>query len=149
MTQDHHWMQQALAMADRAQAQGEVPIGAVIVLDNQLISTGWNQPINQNDPTAHAEIAALRAAAQTLQNYRLLNTTIYVTLEPCVMCLGALIHARVKRLVYGAPDTKIGAIASHFHLLEHREFNHRIEWEGGCLANECTEKLKNFFQQKR
>lgn len=147
---DPHWMQHALQLAQKAQAQNEVPVGAILISNNQLIAEGWNQPISQNDPTAHAEIIALRLAAEKLQNYRLTNTTLYVTLEPCVMCTGALIHARIKRLVFGALDPKSGAVASQWHLLDHwQQFNHRVEWEGGCLDGECGGVLKRFFEQKR
>lgn len=145
---DQHWMRYAIQLAEKAQAQNEVPVGAVLTLDNKLIGEGWNQPISHSDPTAHAEIMALRAGAEHLHNYRLLNTTLYVTLEPCMMCVGALLHARVKRLVFGALDPKAGAIASRLHLLD-GPHNHVIEWEGGCLADQCGEMLKGFFQQLR
>jgi len=143
-------MQQALILAQKAKAQQEVPVGAVLVLENKIIGEGWNQPISRHDPTAHAEILALRNASHALQNYRLVDATLYVTLEPCTMCVGALIHARIKRVVFGALDPKAGAIASQLYLLDQwQKFNHRVEWEGGCLAEECSNFLKNFFKQKR
>lgn len=146
---DHHWMQYALNLAEKAQAQQEVPVGALLILDNKILGAGWNQPISQNDPTAHAEILALRDAAQKCQNYRLKDTTLYVTLEPCTMCIGALIHARIKRLVFGALDAKSGAVASQFYLLDTQKFNHTIEWEGGCLSDDCGALLKQFFARRR
>jgi len=142
-------MQHALTLAKKAGAQNEVPVGAVVVLNNEIIGEGYNQPITTHDPTAHAEIIALRDAAQKIQNYRLTDAILYVTLEPCTMCIGALIHARIKRLVFGALDPKTGAVASQFHLLESQRFNHRIEWEGGCLAEECGDILKKFFTNRR
>lgn len=148
MLVDPHWMQHALQAARTAQSQGEVPVGAVLVANDQMISIGWNQPIRATDPTAHAEILALRQAASKIGNYRLLNTTLYVTLEPCLMCVGAILHARIQRVVYGALDEKTGAIASKFHLLDQKH-NHRIVWEGGCLADECSQLLQEFFKKKR
>jgi tRNA(adenine34) deaminase len=146
---DQHWMKHALALAEQAQSQQEIPVGAVVILDEQMIGEGSNQSIQNNDPTAHAEIIALRQASQHLNNYRLLNATLYVTLEPCMMCVGALLHARIKRLVFGALDPKTGAIASAFHLLDNKQHNHSIEWEGGCLAELCSQQLTRFFQQRR
>ena len=146
---DEFWMQRALELAHRAEAEGEVPVGAVLVRDEQIIGEGWNQPISASDPTSHAEIMALRSAAANINNYRLLNTTLYVTLEPCSMCAGALIHARVKRVVYGANDPKGGAAGSVFEILGTDKLNHKVEVTSGVLAKECGEVLTNFFQQRR
>jgi tRNA(adenine34) deaminase len=146
---DEFWMQHALELARRAEAEGEVPVGAVLVRDEQLIGEGWNQPITAKDPTSHAEIMALRAAASRINNYRLLNTTLYVTLEPCSMCAGALIHARVKRVVYGASDPKGGAAGSVFEILGTDQLNHKVEVTAGVLAEECGAVLTNFFQRRR
>jgi tRNA(adenine34) deaminase len=146
---DLFWMRQALQLAQRAALEGEVPVGAVVVQDNVLIAEGWNQPILRHDPTAHAEIVALRAAAEILNNYRLLNATLYVTLEPCVMCAGALVHARVGRVVYGATDPKTGAAGSVFDILGNERHNHRIEIQGGVMAEECGVLLTEFFRARR
>jgi tRNA(adenine34) deaminase len=146
---DEFWMQRALELAHRAEAEGEVPVGAVLVRDEQVIGEGWNQPITASDPTGHAEIIALRAAATNISNYRLLNSTLYVTLEPCSMCAGALIHARVKRVVYGASDPKGGAAGSVFEILGTDKLNHVIEITKGVMADKCGEVLTNFFQQRR
>ncbi|MBI3771689.1 MAG: tRNA adenosine(34) deaminase TadA [Gammaproteobacteria bacterium] len=146
---DLFWMRQALQLARRAALEGEVPVGAVVVQDNVLIAEGWNQPILRHDPTAHAEIVALRAAAEILNNYRLPNTTLYVTLEPCVMCAGALVHARVRRVVYGASDPKTGAAGSVFDILGNKRHNHRIEIQGGVMAEECGALLTEFFRARR
>ena|SRR3990167_7020282 len=141
-------IEKALLLAHQAKSQGEVPVGAIIVYENQIIARGYNQAIASHDPTAHAEIVALRVAAKKLNNYRLLNTTLYITLEPCVMCFSALIHARIKKLVFGCADPKAGAI-SVFNLANHAGFNHRIEYEEGVLADECSQLLKDFFIQRR
>jgi tRNA(adenine34) deaminase len=146
---DEYWMRKALQLATHAESLGEVPVGAVLVKDNQLVAEGWNQPISSNDPSAHAEMVVLRKAGQRLENYRLVDTVLYVTLEPCVMCAGALIHARVKRVVYGASDPKAGADESVFKILRDDRFNHRIEVTGGILAEECGQVLSRFFQAKR
>lgn len=146
---DEFWMRKALQLAVFAQQQGEVPVGAIVVKDNQLISEGWNQPISTCDASAHAEVVALRSAGAVLNNYRLVDTTLYVTLEPCVMCVGALIHARVKRVVYGANDPKTGADTSVFNLLQDQRFNHCIEVVGGVLAEQCGNVLSDFFRAKR
>ncbi|MDF2866801.1 MAG: zinc-binding protein [Gammaproteobacteria bacterium] len=146
---DDYWLAHALRLAERAQAAGEVPVGAVIVHEQRVIGEGWNQPISSSDPTAHAEIMALRQAAQGLNNYRLLNTTLYVTLEPCVMCAGAIIHARVKRVVFGAYDPKAGAAGSLFEVLGTKKLNHYVEWQGGVLAEPCALALKAFFRARR
>lgn len=147
--QDIYWMQHAIKLAQHAESIDEVPVGAVIVKDNEIISEGWNQPITGNDPTAHAEIIALRAAAQILENYRLVDTTLYVTLEPCAMCSGALIHARVKRVVFGAADPRTGAAGSVFDILTSNKLNHVIEVEQGILEQDCGQLLKQFFKNKR
>jgi tRNA(adenine34) deaminase len=142
-------MQHALALAQHAQQQGEVPVGAIIVLADRIIAQGWNQPIQGVDPTAHAEIVALRAAAKTLQNYRLMNTTLYVTLEPCAMCLGAIMHARVKRIVYGALDPKSGALGGACNLHQDFSWQHKLTYTGGVLEQECKHILQDFFQARR
>jgi len=143
-------MRRALAQAERAAELGEVPVGAVLVgADGECLAEGHNQPIRSHDPTAHAEIQVLRQAAERLQNYRLVGSTLYVTLEPCAMCVGALIHARVKRVVYGAREYKTGAIESAGQLFEHMYFNHRIEIEGGLLEDEAARLLSDFFAQRR
>lgn len=146
---DIFWLTKAIELAKKAEAMGEVPVGAVLVQNNQIIGEGWNQPIMHCDPTAHAEIIALRQAAQKNQNYRLPDTTLYVTLEPCIMCAGAIIHARVKRLVYGADDPKSGAIASVFKVTQPGLLNHDVICERGILADECGQILKRFFQKQR
>ncbi len=147
--QDSAWMRHAIRLAEIAATQHEVPVGAVLVSDNQLISEGWNQPIELHDPTAHAEIMAIRSAGQALRNYRLIDTTLYVTLEPCLMCVGALVHARIKRVVYGAPDLKTGAASSVYSLAEDPHCNHRIQYQAGLLAEHCGQLLKQFFQERR
>ena len=126
-----------------------MPVGAVLVKDNQLIAEGWNQPISSNDPSAHAEVVALRAAAQALNNYRLVDTTLYITLEPCAMCAGALMHARVKRVVFGASDPRTGAAGSVFNILNSTELNHIIDIQQGVLQQECSALLTRFFKNKR
>ena len=147
---DSDWMQQALAQAQIAARMNEVPVGAVLVdADGQLLAAGHNQPISACDPTAHAEIIALRQAALKLDNYRLPGTTLYVTLEPCTMCVGALVHARVKRLVYAASEPRSGAIESAQQLFETGEYNHRPEIEGGLLAAESSALLTAFFKARR
>ena len=142
-------MRQALELAHKAESLGEVPVGAVIVKDDELIAEGWNHPIEQHDPSSHAEIEALRAAGTKLSNYRLPDTTLYVTLEPCVMCVGAMIHARVSRVVYGASDPKTGALGGSIDLLEVVNPNHRFEVTSGVLGDECGELLKSFFKARR
>ena len=146
---DIFWMQHALELATRAESEGEVPVGAIVVYDDQIIGEGWNRPIIESDPTAHAEIMALRSAAKKTNNYRLLDTTLYVTLEPCIMCTGAIIHSRVKRVVYGASDPKAGASESAFTILGTDCLNHKVDVENGILAAECGHILTNFFRQKR
>jgi tRNA(adenine34) deaminase len=150
MTEGHSFfMARALELAREAERAGEVPVGAVIVKDGTIIGEGWNRPITTKDPTAHAEIVALRAAAQALSNYRLLDTTLYVTLEPCAMCASAMIHARVKRLVYGATDPRAGAAGSIFNIVQHSALNHRIETEAGVMAEDCGALLRGFFVARR
>ena len=144
-----HWMQRALELADRAAALGEVPVGALVVRDDKVLGEGWNQVISAADPTAHAEIVALREAAKRVGNYRLPGTTLFVTLEPCTMCVGALVHARVRRLVYGATEPKSGAIESAQRLFENGRYNHQPEVEGGLLAEECSQLLSAFFEARR
>ena len=144
-----HWMQYAIQLAQKAADQDEVPVGAVIVKDNQLIAEGWNQPIQSHDPSAHAEIMAIRNAGQALNNYRLIDTTMYVSLEPCSMCVGAMIHARVKHLVFGASDLKTGATGSAINLIHNPIHNHKIEVTGGVMEAECREVLQLFFKLKR
>ena len=146
---DAFWMQQALQLASRAADAGEVPVGAVLVRNGEKIAEGWNQPIALNDPTAHAEIVTLRAAAQALGNYRLNDCTLYVTLEPCPMCAGALVHARVKRVVYGAVDERAGAAGSVLQVLRHPQLNHLCQVTSGVLAEQATSQLTTFFQNKR
>jgi tRNA(adenine34) deaminase len=146
---DLHWMRHALRLAERAQAEGEVPVGAVVVKEGLVIGEGWNQPILGHDPTAHAEIIALRAGAQSLRNYRVVGATLYVTLEPCVMCAGAMMHARVARLVYGAADPKTGAAGGVINLFDAPFVNHRIAYKGGVLAEECGALLTAFFKTRR
>lgn len=146
---DLQWMAEALKLAQRAAEAGEVPVGALLVRDNQLVGQGWNQPLGSCDPTAHAEIVALRDAARQLNNYRLPNTTLYVTIEPCTMCIGAMIHARVGRLVYGAEEPRAGAVVSQLRLTECSHYNHKIEVVGGVMAQKCGELVSEFFRAKR
>lgn len=146
---DKFFIRQALFLASQAEKNQEVPVGAVLVKDNEIIGRGFNHPIGLIDPTAHAEMLSIREAAKNLGNYRLVGTTLYVTLEPCAMCLGALIQARIQRLVFGAFDPRAGAVKSVFQLLDSSWLNHRIVWTGGILANECAVLLKNFFQAHR
>lgn len=146
---DVFWMQHALALADRAAQLGEVPIGAVLVKEDCIIGEGWNAPISSNDPTAHAEINAIRAAAARIGNYRLLDTTLYVTVEPCVMCAGAIIHARIKAVIYGASEPKTGAAGSAFNLLDAPQHNHVLSVRRGVLAHESITRLQAFFRSRR
>lgn len=146
---DVSFMSRALELAREAERAGEVPVGAVIVKGGEIVGEGWNRPIGTHDPTAHAEIVALRAAAQTLGTYRLLDTTLYVTLEPCAMCAGAMVHARVKRLVFAARDPRAGAAGSVFNIVQHDALNHRLSIESGPLADECSSLLRGFFLARR
>jgi tRNA(adenine34) deaminase len=149
MRDDDGWMGLALEEADRAAEAGEVPVGAVVVMDGRLLGRGHNAPISRSDPTAHAEILALREAAQQTGNYRLTGATLYATVEPCAMCCGAALHARIGRLVYGAADPKAGAVQSLYRLLEDPRLNHRIEVLAGVRASECGARLIEFFRSKR
>jgi len=142
-------MRYALGLAARAEEQDEVPVGAIIVKDDKVIGEGWNRPISTDDPTAHAEIVAMRAAAQLLANYRLAGTTLYVTLEPCLMCAGAMIHARIGRLVFGAYDRKRGAVNSTAHAFDAQGLNHQLEVCGGVLEPDCADRLRRFFAARR
>ena len=142
-------MEKALELAHKAEAVGEVPVGAILVKDNQLIAEGWNQPITSNDATSHAEIMAMREAGKKLNNYRLVDTVMYVTLEPCSMCVGAMIHARVGKVVFGAAEPRTGALGGAFNLLEANEHNHLFDFESGVLAEESRDLLQRFFQSRR
>jgi tRNA(adenine34) deaminase len=149
MTKDEKWMQYAIDQALLAKDKAEIPVGAVLVFNNEIISQAHNNPINLNDPTAHAEILALRKASYKQKNYRLPRTTLYVTLEPCMMCLGALIHARIERIVFGASDSKLGVCGSSIDLSSMLSFNHRVIIDGGILENECKTILQSFFKRRR
>ena len=142
-------MRHALVLARRAQDEGEVPVGALVVLDEQILGEGWNRPIAASDPSAHAEIQAMRAAATRRRNYRLIGATLYVTLEPCAMCVGAMFHARIRRVVFGASDPKTGAAGSTVNLFEERRLNHHALVQGGVLAAECGALLSAFFASRR
>jgi len=146
---DEKWMRHALILAQKAADLGEVPVGAVLVKDDQLLSEGWNQPIMQSDPTAHAEIMAIRNASQQLENYRLPDTTLYITIEPCSMCAGAIIHSRISRVVFGAAEPRAGAAGSCIDLLHNEQFNHQPDVTSGVLAEECGQILKDFFVMRR
>lgn len=146
---DRHWMQYALNLAAQAKEQGEVPVGAVLVKEDQIVGVGFNCPIATKDPTSHAEIQAIRSAAKVLDNYRLVGTTLYVTLEPCPMCAGAIVHARVARVVYGASDPRAGACGSVLNIIQNPLLNHRPSLTQGILATECSELLTDFFKLRR
>jgi tRNA(adenine34) deaminase len=146
---DEHFMREAQREAREALAAGEVPVGAVVVLDGRLVGAGFNQPIGRADPTAHAEIVALRVAAREVGNYRLTGATLYVTVEPCVMCVGAIVHARVGTLVYGASEPKAGAVRSAMRALDHPALNHRVEVIEGVLDEECGQIMQEFFLDRR
>ncbi|HWK53585.1 MAG TPA: tRNA adenosine(34) deaminase TadA [Hyphomicrobiales bacterium] len=146
---DAQWMRHALVLAQQAGAAGEVPVGAVLVRAGVVLGEGYNQPIGSHDPTAHAEIVALRAAASRVGNYRLPDTTLYVTIEPCTMCVGAMIHARVARLVFGAREPRAGAVCSQHQLGSHPAYNHRIVHVEGVLEAECAALMRAFFRDKR
>ncbi len=146
---DFDWMKEALILARRAESMGEVPVGALLVIDGERVGEGSNCPISHCDPTAHAEIQALRQAGQARGNYRLPGATLYVTLEPCVMCVGAIIHARVERLVFAAYEPRAGAVVSQLQLLEKQHFNHQLDWVGGVLQEESSLLLRQFFRQRR
>ncbi|MDL9984455.1 tRNA adenosine(34) deaminase TadA [Providencia rettgeri] len=146
---DEYWMQQAIELALKAQDLGEIPVGAVLVKDNRLIASGWNRSIIDHNPTAHAEIMALQQAGQVLSNYRLLDTTLYVTLEPCIMCAGAMIHSRINRVVYGAKDFKTGACGSYLDIMGQAGLNHYVDVTGGVLEEQCSSMLSAFFKLRR
>nr|WP_256931006.1 tRNA adenosine(34) deaminase TadA [Shewanella xiamenensis] len=146
---DEHWMRVAMSMAEKAEVAGEVPVGAVLVKEGQQIAAGYNLSISEHDPCAHAEIQCLRAAGQTIENYRLLDTTLYVTLEPCAMCAGAMVHSRIARVVFGARDEKTGAAGTVLNLLQHPVFNHQVEVTSGVLAQDCADQLSRFFKRRR
>ena len=146
---DRRWMQRAVELAGRALEEGEVPVGAVVVRDGQLIGEGWNRPIAARDASAHAEIQAMRAAGAMLGNYRLGGCTLYVTLEPCAMCAGAMVHARIGRLVFGAPDPKTGAAGSVFDIVRAPALNHQLQVESGVMADACGDLLREFFRARR
>jgi tRNA(adenine34) deaminase len=146
---DFEFMRRGLELADYAAAQGEVPVGAVLVRDGEIVGEGWTQVISSSDPTAHAECVALRDAARKAGNYRLPGTTLYVTLEPCTMCVGALVHARVQRLVFAAREPRAGVICSCAHALEADYYNHKVVWEEGLLAEESAARIQDFFRQRR
>lgn len=146
---DERWMRLALQHAERAATLGEVPVGALVVRDGEVLGAAGNQPITATDPTAHAEIVALRAAAAAAGNYRLPGATLYATVEPCAMCAGALVHARIERLVFGAPEPKAGAVVSHLHVLDQPQLNHRVHVVGGVLQAQCAQLLADFFRVRR
>lgn len=146
---DEFFIRRALLLAKQAEKNQEVPVGAVLVKDNEIIGNGFNRSIGLTDPTAHAELLAIQEAAKNLGNYRLVKTTLYVTLEPCAMCLGAMIHARIQHLVFGAFDPHVCAVEKVLRMLSESRLNHRISWTGGILADECANVLKNFFQARR
>lgn len=146
---DEMFMQRALALAEEAAARGEVPVGAVLVRGGDILGEGFNRMISSSDPTAHAEVVALRDAASRVDNYRLPRTTLYVTIEPCTMCVGAMIHARVQRLVFGAREPRAGVVCSQATMLETDFYNHRVEWSEGILAEQCADLLRTFFRARR
>jgi tRNA(adenine34) deaminase len=148
-SEDEGWMREAFAEAEIAASVGEVPVGAVVIRNGEILGRGLNRPIQDSDPTAHAEIMALRAAAIAVNNYRLPGTTVFVTLEPCAMCMGAMLHARVARVVFGAYDEKSGAAGSVLDLSDNRKLNHQLEVNGGLLADQCGALLQNFFKGRR
>lgn len=149
MVEDERFMRRCLALAEQASAMGEVPVGAVVVFENEIVGEGYNQPISTSDPSAHAEIVALRSAASHIENYRLPNATLYVTVEPCTMCAGALIQARISRLVFGTPEPRSGAVCSHKHVLDGEHLNHRVEYKQGCMQEDCALLMQSFFQKRR
>ncbi|WP_290653954.1 tRNA adenosine(34) deaminase TadA [Idiomarina sp.] len=149
LNQDETYMRRALELAVKAAAEDEVPVGAVLVMDDEIVGEGYNQVITLSDPSAHAEAQAIRAAGQAIDNYRLVNSTLYVTLEPCAMCAGLITHARVKRLVFGAPDPRTGATGTAIEVLNHSSMNHKVEIQAGMLADECGDILRQFFRARR
>jgi tRNA(adenine34) deaminase len=148
-TNDELWMEQALRSAQRALEAGEVPVGAVVVCEGRIVGRGWNRNISDSDPTAHAEIVALRQAGATVGNHRLADCELFVTVEACPMCAGAMVHARIRRLVYGANDSKAGAVQSVMQVLNHPRLNHKVEVRSGVLAGRCAELLQTFFKNRR
>jgi len=146
---DELWMEEALREAHHALAMGEVPVGAIVVRDGRIVGRGWNRPVAANDPTAHAEVLAIREAGQDIGNYRLLDCDLYVTVEPCAMCAGAITHARIRRLIYGAEDAKAGAVHSMLQVLNHPKLNHKVEVSSGVLAARCMDLVQTFFREKR
>ena len=149
LNNDVHWMEEALLLAQKAKELGEVPVGAVVVANGQIVGRGWNQPISQHDPAGHAEIMALRDAAKRLANYRLPETQLFVTIEPCTMCFGAIVHARIRRIVYGAREPKAGVLDSNTHLVDSGIYNHQFSWSGGVLGEECSQLIQAFFKERR
>jgi len=149
LRRDELWMEEALRSAQRALQAGEVPVGAVVVCESRVVGRGWNRNIADKDPTAHAEIVALREAGATVGNHRLAGCDLFVTIEPCAMCAGAMVHARIRRLIYGADDPKAGAVRSVMELLNHPQLNHRVEVRSGVLAGRCAELLQTFFKSRR
>ncbi len=149
LVSDAEFMREALLLAAQAEEQGEVPVGALVVRDGEVVGRGWNRPITGCDPTAHAEIVALRQAAENLDNYRLSGCTLYVTIEPCTMCAGAIVHSRIGRLVFGAAEPKAGVVLSNGQLLNADNLNHKVAYEGGVLADECSEIMSAFFKKRR
>jgi tRNA(adenine34) deaminase len=146
---DQYWIGKALEYAKQAEQINEIPVGAIIVKDNQIIAAGYNRSITDNDPSAHAEMIAVREAGRILKNYRLIDCTLYVTLEPCSMCAGLLVHSRIKRLVFGAADLKTGSAGSIMNLLQEPRLNHQVDVTGGVLAKECGDIISNFFKRRR
>ncbi len=149
MHPDEIFMSEAIILAKQAFAQGEVPVGALVVKGNKVIGKGFNQPIYTSDPTAHAEIVALRDAAITVQNYRLSDCSLYVTIEPCAMCVGAMVHARIQRVIFGATEPRAGSLVSQLKLMDMSHFNHTFEWQGGILETECGDLMRDFFKSRR
>ena len=149
MSSDIAFMRRAIALAEQAAAAAEVPVGALVVKDGQVIGEGFNQPISSCDPTGHAEIVAMRNACAAVQNYRLSGCDLYVTIEPCTMCVGAMIHARIGKIIFGAAEPRAGALESQLRLMDMSHFNHSIAWQGGVLAEECGAIMSDFFRQKR
>jgi tRNA(adenine34) deaminase len=149
INEDEKWMRHALSLANNAEEQGEIPVGAVLIKNGLIIGEGWNQSIIQHDPSAHAEMMAIRQAGVAVGNYRLVNTTLYVTLEPCPMCAGLLVHSRIGRLVFGASDYKSGAAGSVMNLLNDQQLNHQVDVSSGVLAHECGDRLSAFFKKRR
>lgn len=149
MSTDEFYIAKALQLAEQAGAAGEVPVGAIVVKDGEIVGEGFNQPISGCDPTAHAEIVAMRNAANNLSNYRLSDCDLYVTIEPCTMCVGAMVHGRIRRVLFGALEPRAGALQSQLQLMDQSHYNHSIEWQGGVLAQECGDLISLFFRRKR